>query len=90
MSPFPPVQLTAESKTFLSYLPPKEESTELTIEQLRSAPSIPLPDSVPRPKVTVEQIEIPCTSTDRHAIPVDVYRPASAAKDEILPVLVYL
>jgi acetyl esterase/lipase len=90
MSPITEVKLTLVSKKFLSYLPKKVDPSLVPIGRLLGNPSVPFPESIPRPKVTVEQIEVPCTSTDGHAIPVDVYRPASASADEVLPVLVYL
>jgi acetyl esterase/lipase len=79
------VKLNPSSLSFLSILPKVDFST-LTVERLRR-PSPVL--SVPGPEVTIERLEIPC-QTDGHLIPVDMYRPASASVDEVLPVVVYL
>ncbi|CAO3655551.1 unnamed protein product [Mucor hiemalis] len=84
-----PITVTPTSKKFLSGLPKGLDYTQITIPMLRAARDpAELDESIPRPKVTVEKIEIP--ANDGHAIDVEIYRPANIEKDEILPALVYL
>lgn len=84
-----PITVTPTSKKFLSGLPKGLDYTQITIPMLRAARDpAELDESIPRPKVTVEKIEIP--ANDGHTIDVEIYRPANVEKDEILPALVYL
>lgn len=83
-------ELTPTSKKFLSLIPKGVDFTKLTIQDIRNSRSpVVLNESIPRPEVTIQTIEIPAND-DGHPIPVDVYRPANVDKDEILPALVYL
>lgn len=79
------VKLNSSSISFLSNLP-KVDYTNVSVEDLRK-PN-PVLD-VPGPDVTIECVHMPCR-TDGHLIQVDIYRPASAAIDEVLPAVVYL
>lgn len=82
-------KLSPVSVALMSVLPVIDYNT-VPIEVLRSShASIALSDEILRPKVTVQRIEIP-TSEDGHLIPADIYRPASAMPNEILPAMVFL
>lgn len=84
-----PITLTPSAQKFVDAVPKGLDFTQITIPMLRASRSPALLDeSIPRPEVTVEKIEIP--ANDGHAINVEIYRPADVGKDEILPALVYL
>lgn len=84
-----PPKLIPSAQAFVSILPTNVDYTGVPIQYIRDKAAPILSDDIPRPKVVIEKMEIPC-GTDGHLIHVDVYRPASASDDEILPVLVYL
>ncbi|KAI9273146.1 Alpha/Beta hydrolase protein [Helicostylum pulchrum] len=81
-------KLIPSAQAFVSTFRTSVDYTGVPIQYLRDNASPMLSDDIPRPKVVIEKMKIPCY-TDGHLIPVDVYRPASAYADEILPVLVY-
>lgn len=82
-------KLIPSSQAFVFTFPTNVDYTGVPIQYVRDNVSPILSADIPRPKVVIEKMEIPCY-TDGHLIPVDVYRPASVRADEILPVLVYL
>jgi hypothetical protein len=81
--------LNTVSREFLSSFPPDIDYSKLTIEQVRNASKVPFSDDIKRPDVTIEKLELPSRADD-HTIHIDVFRPKSAAADEVLPVIVYL
>ncbi|GAA5807015.1 hypothetical protein MFLAVUS_000364 [Mucor flavus] len=82
-------KLNPASVALLSILPVIDYNI-VPIEVLRANhTSITLSDKIPRPKVTVQRIKIP-TCEDGHLIPADIYRPASATPNEVLPAMIFL
>lgn len=77
--------LTKETTKFLEKTPRFDES-KLTMETIRSAPDFELSDSVPRPAIELQQMNVNHGSDVVH---VQVYRPANS-QIEILPALVYM
>lgn len=77
--------LTEETQKFLEKTPKFDES-KLNMESIRSAPDFELSDSVPRPPVDVQEVNVNHVSG---AVPVLVYRPANS-QNEVLPALVYI